>query len=91
VVGPIVALLDVSPELVLREFGSERAFSWLGDITSAITEIDSGNGQPIERGSFGSCTKIDECIRWSARTWSCAGLKRRSKITRLILIAADVQ
>jgi hypothetical protein len=29
--------------------------------------------------------------RRSARIWSCAGLKRRSKITRLILIAADVQ
>jgi hypothetical protein len=29
VVGPIVPLLDVRPEFVLRECGRERALSWL--------------------------------------------------------------
>jgi hypothetical protein len=45
VVGPIIALLDVSLDFVLREFVRERAFFVACDIPGAITEIQSTGGQ----------------------------------------------
>jgi molybdopterin-guanine dinucleotide biosynthesis protein A len=44
VVGPIVALLDVRSDFVLREVVRERAFFAPCDVPCAITKIDAAGG-----------------------------------------------
>ena len=43
-VGPIVALLDVRSDFVLREGVRERAFVAPCDVPCAITKIDAAGG-----------------------------------------------
>jgi hypothetical protein len=56
----IVALLDVRPEVVLREFCRERALFVACEISGAITKIDSVDRQRMELKNVCSCTEIHE-------------------------------
>ena len=81
-VGPIVEILDVCPEFILRKFCRER--SWL-----VIYPVPSRGQTPQGTKDRTQCfLQLQGSIsapisNWSARTLSCAG--EEIKITRFIL------
>jgi hypothetical protein len=93
VVGPILALLDVRLEIILREYGRERACYMACDIPGAMTEIASAGGKNIKLISFCSCAEIHECISSEvlSKNMELNWPSEEIALTRFILMATDVQ
>jgi hypothetical protein len=93
VVAPIVALLDVRPELVIEDFVRERAILMACGIPGVIAKVDSIDVKRIELISVSSYTEIHEYIssEVASKSIELCGPGEETEITGFILMSADVQ
>jgi hypothetical protein len=91
VCDPIVALLDIRPEYVFKEFGPELALLETGELETLRHKIESVGGQRLELNRVFSCPEIGEYSSGEAVSMSIelCGAGEEIEVALCILMAPD--